>query len=166
MRTWKFLALAAAAGLIGCGGGGGGNGNPTGPPLGGATNGTFTATIGGANWGAIGQVAVNRSGNLIGLAGTGFAGGTTYALVLTIGGATGPGTHSLNATAGGDGSNLVVGSSTTAGWSTGFSGGTGTVTVTSLTANRIVGTFTATAVPSQGSTSNLVITNGKFDITF
>jgi hypothetical protein len=87
-------------------------------------------------------------------------------LVLTIGNATGAGTHSLNATAGGDGSNLVVGSSTTAGWSTGFSGGTGTVTITSLTANRIVGTFTATAVPSQGSTSNLVITNGKFDITF
>src|SRR5262245_13253713 len=101
MRVTRFLALAVVVSAIGCGGGGGGggggNGNPTSPPTGGATNGTFSATIGGTSWSAIGQVAVNRSGNLIGLAGTGFAGGTTYALVLTIGSATGAGTHALNA---------------------------------------------------------------------
>ena len=164
MRISRLIAPLVVVALLACGGGNSGNGNPTGLPTGGATNGTFSATIGGASWHAIGQVAVTRQGNLIGLAGTGSGGSVTYALVLTIGNATGPGTHSLNAA--NDGSNLVIGSSTTAGWSTGFSGGTGTVTITSLTANRIVGTFSGTAVPSQGSTSNLVITSGTFDITF
>jgi hypothetical protein len=49
--------------------------------------------------------------------------------------------------AGGDGSSLIIGG-TTAGRGTAFNGGNGSVTITSLTSNRIVGTFSGIAVPS------------------
>ena len=168
MRVSKALAVVATLFALGCGGGGGGNnnGNPTGPVPGGATNGTFTAQINGVTWSATGTVNVSKQPpSFIGLGASGFAGGTAYAFVLGIGNATGPGTHSFNVFAGGDGSSLVIGG-TTSGWGTAFQGGTGSVTITVLTSNHIVGTFSGTAVPSSGSAANLVITNGQFDLTF
>lgn len=156
---------------LACGGGGGGNntGNnnpPTGPGGTGATNGSFTAVVNGATWNAIGTIVVNRqSNNFIGIAASGFAGSTNYAFVLGIANATGPGTHSFLVAGNGDGSSLIIGGTTT-GWGTAFNGGTGSVTITSLSANRIVGTFSGTAVPSSGTAANLVVTNGAFDITF
>ena len=171
MRVSKFLALVATLATLGCGGGGDDDGNPTGPPSGGATNGSFTAQVNGNAWSATGTITVSRQqNNFVGVAGTGFAGSTAYAFIVGIGNATGPGTHSFNLAAGSDGSSLIIGSSTTggaaAGWGTAFSGGSGSVTITSLTSNRIVGTFTATAVSSSGSGGNLVITNGRFDVTY
>jgi hypothetical protein len=172
MRVSKNLAIVLAAGLWACSSGGNDdddNGNPVGPPpvSGGATNGTFSAQLSGAAWSATGQVTVTRSGgNYIGIAGTGFVGSLAYAVVIGIGNATGPGTHSLNLGAGGDGSSIVVGTSQSIGYGTGFGGGNGSVTITTLTANRIVGTFSGTAIPTTGSGANLVITNGRFDITF
>jgi hypothetical protein len=170
MRVSRSLALLATVAALACGGGGDddGDGNPTGPPVGGggATNGSMTATIGGVNWSATGTVTVNRSSpNFIGLGATGFAGGTAYALVVGIGNATGPGTHNLNVYAGGDGSSLIIGTQTT-GYGTAFQGGSGTITITSLTSNRVVGTFSGTLVPSTGGGANLIVTNGQFDITF
>ena len=171
MRVFRFLALAAIVAALGCGGGDDDDGNPTGPPGGGATNGSFTAQVNGTAWSATGTITVSRQqNNYIGVAGTGFAGSTAYAFIVSIGNATGPGTHSFNLAAGGDGSSLIIGSSTTggsaAGWGTAFNGGNGSVTITSLTSTRIVGTFTATAVSSSGSGGNLVITNGQFDVTY
>jgi hypothetical protein len=170
MRASRFLALAATLTALGCGGGDD-NGNPTGPQACGATNGTMTAQINGASWCAAGTITVSRQqNNYIGVAGTGFSGNTAYAFVISIGNATGPGTHSFTIAAGSDGSSLIIGSSTTggsaAGWGTSFGGGSGSVTITTLTATRIAGTFTATAVPSSGSASNLVITSGQFDVTY
>jgi hypothetical protein len=170
MRVSRTLALLATVAALACGGGGDDDddGNPTGPPAGGggATNGSMTATIGGVNWSATGTVTVNRSSpNFIGLGATGFAGGTAYALVVGIGNATGPGTHNLNVYAGGDGSSLIIGTQTT-GYGTAFQGGSGTITITSLTSNRVVGTFSGTLVPSTGGGANLIVTNGQFDITF
>lgn len=171
MRASRFLALVATLTALGCGGGGDDNGNPTGPASCGATNGTMTAQINGASWCATGTVTVSRqANNFIGVSGTGFAGNTAYALVIGIGNATGTGTHSFNLAMGGDGSSLIIGSSTTggssAGWGTAFTGGGGQVIITSLTSNRIVGTFTATAPSSSGSGGNLVVTSGQFDVTF
>jgi hypothetical protein len=169
MRSLKSLALIVAVATLGCGGGDGGsnnNGNPTTPPPGGATNGTFTAVVNGAAWSATGQVTVTRlQNNFIGVAGSGFAGSTAYAFVVGIANATGPGSHTLALGAGGDGSSVIVGG-TTIGWGTAIQGGSGTITVTSLTANRIAGTFNGILVPSSGSGGNLTVTNGAFDITF
>jgi hypothetical protein len=170
MRVSKNLAIVLAAGLWACSSGGNDddNGNPMGPPpvSGGATNGTFSAQINGTTWNATGTVTVTRSaGDYIGIGGAGFAGGAAYAVIVSVGNATGPGTHSFNLAAGGDGSSMIVGSQTI-GYGTAFGGGNGTVTITTLTTNRIAGTFSGTAVPSTGAGANLVVTNGRFDVTF
>ena len=169
MRVFRRLAVLASLVALGCGGGGGGDddGNPTGPGgTAGATNGTFTVVINGTTWSAQGTVTVSRqANNFIGVAGSGYAGSTAYSIVIGIGNASGPGTHSLNVFAGGDGSSVIVGGVQT-GWGTAFQGGGGTLTVTSLSSNRIVGTFSGTAIPSSGTAANLVLTSGQFNITF
>ena len=168
MRISRVLAIGAVLVAFACGGGDDGGSDPTGPnPPAGATNGTWTAQIGGPTWSATGTVTVSRlSNNFIGLGGSGYAGTTPYSLVLGIGNATGPGTHSFNLAAGGDGSSLVIGG-TTGGWGTAFTGGSGSVTITLLTANRVVGIFSGIAVPgSGGATGNLTIASGRFDITY
>jgi hypothetical protein len=168
--TLRFFTTLATLATLACGGGGGnnngGNNNPTGPGGTGATNGSFTALVNGVTWSAIGTVAVSRQqNNFIGIAASGYAGSTNYAFVIGIANATGPGTHSFVVTAGGDGSSLIIGGQVT-GWGTAFNGGTGSVTITSLSSNRVVGTFSGIAVPSSGTAANLVVTNGAFDITF
>lgn len=166
MRWMKGFGLTALVVALGCGGGDD-NGNPTGPPAGGATNGAFSVQINGATWSATGAIAVSRQqNNVISFAGSGSAGGTTYAVAVGVANATGPGTHSLNLFAGGDGSNVIIGTSAGTGYTTALQGGSGTLTVTTLTANRIVGTFSGTAVPSGQGGANLVLVNGQFDITF
>src|SRR5437763_2302781 len=134
------LAISFALGLLiaaaACGGSDSGttapnntNQNPT------ATNGTFTATINGVAWGATGTVSVNHANaGLISIAGFGLIGtsSTGYSLALAIGNTTGPGTVSLsylNTST----SLLILGSSTGGGWTTFSNGGTGTLTVTTLT---------------------------------
>ena len=169
MRVLKSVALMAAIAVLGCGGGGDDDdGNPTGPPGGGATNGSMTAQIGGASWRSIGAISVSRQPqqNVIGFAGTGSAGSTTYAVSISIVNATGPGTHNLNIFAGGDGSTLIIGNSAAQGWATAAQGGSGTLAITSLTTNRIVGTFSGTLGPAGHSGGNLVVAGGTFDVTF
>jgi hypothetical protein len=169
MRVSRKVAVLMAAVVMACGGGGDDDddGNPIGPPpAGGATNGSFSAQVNGATWSATGTITVTRQPNdFIGLGASGFAGSNAYAFVIGIGNATGPGTHSFDLSAGGDGSSMIIGSQT-AGYGTAFSGGSGSVTITTLTANRIVGTFSGTAVPSSGTGSSLAVTNGRFDVTF
>ena len=169
MRTLRRLAVMATLVALGCGGGGDDDddGNPTGPPGGGATNGSFSVQINGASWGAIGTINIQRQqNNTIGFAASGSAGGTTYGVAVSIVNATGPGTHSLNIFTGGDGSNVAIGTSSGVGYSTSLTGGSGTLTITTLTATRIVGTFSGTAVPAGATAANLVLVNGQFDITF
>jgi hypothetical protein len=138
------------------------NQNPT------ATNGTFTATINGVAWGATGTVSVNHAtAGLITISGFGLIGTSTgYSIALAIGNPTGPGTYSLsylNPTT----SQLILGSSTGAGWGTFFSGGTGTLTITTLTSNHIIATFTADPVGASGGASGTIpVRNGKLDVTF
>jgi hypothetical protein len=169
MRILKTLAIVATIAALGCGGGDDADdGNPTGPPTGGNTNGSMAATINGASWRSIGAVSVSRQPqqNVIGFAGTGQAGSTTYAVSIAISNAVSTGTHNLNIFAGGDGSSLIIGSSAALGWATASQGGSGTLTITTLTANRIAGTFSGTLVPAGHSAGNLVVTGGTFDVTF
>lgn len=167
MRVSRTIAVFATLAAFACGGGSDDdNGNPIGPPGGGATNGSFSAQVNGTTWTATGTVTVSRqTNNFIGIGGSGFAGSAAYSFIVGIANAAGPGTHSFNLTAGGDGSSLIIGSTTT-GYGTAFTGGNGTVTITTLTSNRIVGTFSGTVVPSSGSGANLIVTNGQFDLTF
>ncbi len=53
-------------------------------------------------------------------------------------------------------------------WETGFNGGTGTITVSTLTASGASGTFSFTgqAIPGTGATGTATVTNGKFNVAF
>jgi hypothetical protein len=51
------------------------------------------------------------------------------------------------------------------GWDTFGAGATGTVTVTTLSATHVAGTFSFSAIPQSGTTGAMVVTQGAFDIT-
>lgn len=122
-----------------------------------------SATIDGASWNAA-TVASSLdavSNNIFALA----ASNTERSLTINLNGVTGPGTFSL-------GSSGAVGITNNTDplthiWSTTGAGGSGTVTITSITDTRIQGTFSATLGPAPGTqtTGTVTITNGTFDVS-
>jgi hypothetical protein len=156
---FALLAIAAA-----CGGSDSTSPNNTNNQH--VTNGTFTAQINGTTWNAIGTASVTKSSsNFLVFSGAGPFGATTYALSFAIGGATGAGTYSLTYLNQSASTLIVVSPSNT--WSSYVNGGSGTLTLTTLTANHIVGTFSADVAPgSSTTTGTLQIRNGQFDLTF
>jgi hypothetical protein len=158
----KRLPMLAASlvvfALNACGGDGptGTNGNTN---LG---DGSMTANINGTAWRSTkaGDKG-SHSGTIYAVVGL----NGSYTIALGIAGLTAPGTVNLSL-ASGNGSNAIV-SNTVGGWSTAFNGGSGTITVTTLTANRIAGTFSFDAPAGSGnSTGTLQVRNGQFDVTF
>ena len=94
---------------------------------------------------------------------------TLNSLTMTLTGVTAPGTFPLTLT-GGVRMIQVMGASlnpqnTDCCWG-GTAASTGTITVTSVTATRVAGTFSATLAPLPGShaTGTLVVSNGSFDV--
>ena len=129
----------------------------------GLSNGTFSASINGSSWSAVGRVAVVRTVvNSLGMAGVSPA----YGITLSLQNATAPGSFVVNS----DltiGSVAIVGNTAGAVWATNVAGGTGTVTITTLTSTRVAGTFSfdAVALPGAGS-GTLHVTGGTFDVTY
>lgn len=163
-RASSVIAALALVVVSACGGGKDDNADPTGPDGNTAAtgDGNVRMTVNGVSWrSSKAGDHVTRNGQFYGV-------GTVnppYALVLGIGNVTGPGTFSLSL-ATGNGSSAII-SNATGGWGTAFSGGTGTVVVTVLTANRIAGTFSFDAVPGSGAaTGTMQVRNGSFDLTF
>ena len=161
--TVKRLPILAASLVLFALNGCGGDSNPTG--INGNTNvgdGSMSATINGTAWRSLksgdkgshnGQIYA-----VVGLNGS-------YTIAIGIAGLTAPGTVDLSL-ASGNGSNAIV-SNSVGGWGTAFNGGSGTITVTTLTANRIAGTFSFDAPAGSGNaTGTLQVRNGAFDVTF
>lgn len=126
------------------------------------TNGSFGATINGTAWSAVSRVAVSRSttNNIVAIA----AGSSTYTLTFGIGPVTAAGNFSLNF---GQPSIAIISAATGQGWTTATQGGTGSITITTFTANRIAGSFSFEAVPiTGGATGTVRVTNGSFDVTY
>ena len=161
MRRFALLsAFAIGLAVSACGSSGTATVDPN---LGGfLTNGSFKATINGGAWSPIGTVVVSRVGGGLTMA----AVSTTYAMTIVVLNVSGPGTTTLNASVH-NGSHATVSSTGQSGWETGNTGGTGSVVVTTLTSNHVVGTFTFDAPPNGTSTSpTMHVTNGTFDLTF
>jgi Family of unknown function (DUF6252) len=152
------LALVVASGC------GGGDGGPTGTGNNVALtgDGNIRATINGVAWRSTkGADRVSKSGQIYAIVGLNLP----YALTLGLAPVTGPGTISLNL-ATSNGSSAIV-SNATGGWGTAFAGGSGTVVITVLTANRIAGTFSFDAVPGSGAAAGTMqVRNGTFDVAF
>jgi hypothetical protein len=93
--------------------------------------------------------------------------GTTAAIGISLGFSTiqGTGTQIIGGT-GATGLGLVT--TATQSWESNGQQGSGTVTLTTLTATRVVGTFTFTAplFGTVGPPATRTVTSGKFDVTF
>ena len=155
------VASLALVGASACGG----SDKSTGPSNNGTTTGGggISATINGTAWTSTkGADRVSKSGTVYAIVGVNLP----YTVSLAVAGLTAPGTVNLNLATGGQGSNAIV-VNATGGWGTAFSGGTGSITVTTLTANRIVGTFSFDAPAGSGNATGILqVRNGKFDVTF
>ncbi len=125
---------------------------------------TVTATLGSSSF-----TAATVAGQLTGAFDILVVSGSTNERLLsfTLSGMTGPGTYALGTgqptrTMGVSG----VTSPLTTAWSSSGAGASGSVSVTSITATRIKGTFSATLGPAPGTstTGTLTVTNGVFDI--
>lgn len=155
------VATLALVGASACGGSDKATGT-TNNNTSGAGDGAISMTVNGTAWRSLKTAdRVSKSGNIYAIVGLNLP----YTLSLGIAGLTGPGTVNLDL-ATGQGSQAIV-SNSTGGWGTAFTGGSGTITVTTLTANRIAGTFSFDAKPGSGNaTGTLQVRNGRFDVTF
>jgi hypothetical protein len=161
-RSVPLYLVVLFLGLSACGSSS--DATSTGLPTTLVTNGTFTATVNGTAWGALGRVIVTRpTANSVSL----FAVSTTYGFSIVLLNVTGPTTVSL-VNAPSNGSQVIASGPGQGGWATGQTGGTGSVVITALTTNHITGTFSfdATPIPGTPTTGTLHVTSGAFDLSY
>ncbi len=157
----SVIVVAAA-----CGGGGG---SPTGPGGGGsggggaASRGTLTAMIDGVPYTGTVNSATNTN-NIMNVA------SNSADLTRSISFAVNPaavGTINVPTSAVQMSVIFTNGSTVTGNWIASFGLGTGTLTISTLTASGASGTFSFTAPPANAaSTGTKVVTNGVFSVTF
>lgn len=158
MRRIALSSLTALVIVTACGGSDsssvtGTNGNLTGP---------MTALIDGKAWAGSVPTASYKN-NILAIASLDISSG----LLLEIGsaGVTGPGTYSLAFANLNAGTAIITQGSQA--WGNSVQGATGSLVVTTLTANHVVATFSFDAPASNKSTTGTKhVTNGKIDTTF
>ena len=166
------VVFALAVLMMACGGdnpagptGGSGSGSGSGGSGGsGGTRGTVTATVDGVAYtGAVNAASVNPSGNLN-------VASNNAALTLSVNFAAraAVGTTNINST-----STTVMnvittnGTTVTGSWAASALGGSGSLTIATLTSSSVSGTFSFTALPaSAGTVGTKTVTNGSFNATF
>lgn len=125
----------------------------------GPLNGTLTATIDGTAFVAT-TILVGKSQGILAVGGVNGTTGAYSDLTVTFPNVVG--TYTLPSTPQVGGSLTING---VGAWNADPGGGSGTVTVTSVTANSAVGTFSFVLGPLTG-TGNKTVTNGVFNVTF
>lgn len=156
MRFARTASVALTTLLVlGCG-----DDNGTGP---GDDDNRMTATVAGAAWDGSLAIQASRAGNVFSLGGT----NGTYQIQLTVPNVTAAGTYNFGP--GNVGIAQVI--QVTAGfaaWTSALVGGTGTITIATLTAAGATGTFTFNGIASPGTpaTGTRAVTNGSFTVTF
>jgi uncharacterized protein DUF6252 len=157
VRHTSLTALALVL-VAACSGGGGSKGvtnpNPGSPKR------TMSARIDGVAWTAINIAAGNANGALI-ISG---ARGTDQGVAISASLIQGTGTQTIGRTSAAQG---IVSIASTQ-WAANSFQGSGSVTLTLITATRAVGTFTLTAPAVSASTfpATKTVTSGAFDVEF
>jgi len=130
-----------------------------------SSSGSFLATIDGNPWTASQAKQGSFSNGVLEIGGIGDSGGTRYLVELMISGLTAPGTFPLGPEVVGSSGSILT---TTLLWSTTNPGGTGTVTITHLSGNKILGNFSFTSISTTetGANATRTVTNGSFDVRF
>ena len=172
----RAAACAAVVLSLACGGGnptspsgsGSGSGSGTGSGSGGSggsaiNRGTISALIDGVQFTGTATAATNQSGIFATAASN--SGAT---ITFGFGALANAGTTQVNATSPTNAQLVVVNGGTSQSWSASTSGGSGSLTITSINATSATGTFAFTLVPSAGSsaTGTRAVTNGTFSVTF
>jgi hypothetical protein len=124
----------------------------------------FSARIDGTPWRP--QLAVTAQNPLPGLysiTGTRTTGADNYTLSLSLHGIRGPGTYPLGVTPLVSGGSAVLSQPPASGWNTPITGTAGEITITSV-GERVVGTFSFTAVPQGATPGSRVVTEGRIDV--
>jgi hypothetical protein len=161
MRPYSRLLLVSGTALaMACSSGGSG---ATGPKGGSAD---LSATINGTTWLGTVEAQATRTiaaGDTI----IAIGGGNTGASIV-IGMAfndLGPGVYGIGAAGEAANADVIEGG---ASWEAAITGGTGSITIDTITATRVVGSFQYTAVPVSGSTATGTVTvaNGQFALSF
>ncbi|HSB53096.1 MAG TPA: DUF6252 family protein, partial [Gemmatimonadales bacterium] len=158
--------VVGTAGLVlagACGGGGDSNG-----PGGGSG---FSAIIDGQAWEAtpisIGANPVNALPGTLIITGVQTIGNVSTGVTITLYNISGPGTYPLGVSSNVFGGIGTVGEAGDA-WITDNIGTAGSLTITTLTASHITGSFAFVAAPGHQNTqtNSRVVTNGRFDLPF
>lgn len=118
----------------------------------------MSATINGTSFAATGS-SFSYSGTSLSVAGTNLA----YTITVSVGLLSAPGTYAIHATS--PIVYFVVSKAPSSGWDTIGAGATGTVTITSVSATHVAGTFSFSAQPQSGTTGAMVVTQGSFNMT-
>ena len=160
----RSIAATCVATLLACGGDSGGGpagpNNPNNPNV--PNNGSLSARIDGVQYSPVAvQVGVSQNPPFIAIGSADAAG---RALGIGFSTANGTGTQSIGISSLAN-ANFAQGG---AGWLATQSIGSGTITITTLTANRAAGTFTLTLEATDAGTNPQTrqITQGVFDVTF
>lgn len=159
----RLAAAALSLALGACGG----DGSSTGPDGSGNTGAFYLrAKIDGASWAS--DAGSERVGvpitlpGLYSITGAKIGAGANYTIAITLYNIGGPGTYPMGVGPQVAGGSAIV-STAAGGWATPQSGADGTITITTLTASRIEGTFNFTASPlSGGATGTRTVTDGSF----
>lgn len=164
-RHLLALALLAATTTVvtACG-----SDDTAGPTPGGSKS--MEASVAGVQWTAnpLAITAV-RSGTVLTIAGSDIKAGTTTQININLPNVTAPGTFQLNPNFAGQLALLTVTTGTTPSvWTTALSPATGSISITTLNAERVAGTFSFTAQASAGTpaTGQRAVTSGTFNIAF
>ena len=123
----------------------------------------LSATLNGTSFNAADVAATYSSTNgTFAIAAT----NNTRNVSITLTGVTGTGTFALSSSAPirSMGVTGYSGTQVTSQHASAFAGSSGSVVVTTFSATRIKGTFSAVLAPGPGTTGNLTITNGTFDV--
>ena len=155
VSRWLLIRLVATTIVIGCG-----SKDETTGPVDDLAVGTIVARIDGADWITTNAIAIYPSGRLV-ATGNG-SNGLTFGFGVS---AQAPGTFTVGGT--GNASGTLTDASSTV-WEAAVSGGSGSVTISSFSANEVSGTFSFTLVRTQGSStpSTRVVTNGRFRVRY
>jgi hypothetical protein len=150
-RLFRLTLAGSAATALAC------SNYDTGP----SGNGTISASIDGASWTASTSVQATYIAYTLVLDGID---SQTRHIVITIPNVMGAGTFSLAA---GQPAIAVVSFGAQI-WNTSLTGGTGSVTISTLSGSHAIGTFSFTAPPDAGSgaTGTKAITSGTFDVRY
>lgn len=150
------MALLASLLLTACGG----DDDSTGPSGNTPSNGSFSARIEGSAWSATQIIASVQTGAVTVLSGGNAQHSVGFAFIDN-----GTGTYTVGAGSPTNGSYIEA--TTGRMWVANTVGGSGSVTVTTRTADRIAGTFSFVFAPSDpGTTGTKTVTNGAFDVRF